>query len=95
MSPCHLYFLANSIITDRQTDRRACGILEHHLSILDLQGDEVMFLVEASVVEEKPAALQGGKAMEAEEHSLVTDLLHYNYDYCFFIYAIVTSPKVI
>lgn len=38
-----------------------CGIFEHHLSLLDLQGNEIMFLIEASVVEEKTTVLQGGK----------------------------------
>lgn len=62
-------------VTTQKTNRRACGILEHHLSILDLQGDEVMFLVEASVVEEKPAVLQCGEAVGAEKHSLSTSFL--------------------
>ena len=38
-----------------------CGIFEHHLSFLDLQGDEVVFLIEASIIEEKTSVLQGGK----------------------------------
>lgn len=38
-----------------------CGILEHHLSFLDLQGNEVMFLIEAAIIEEEAAVLQGGK----------------------------------
>lgn len=75
-------------------DGRACGILEHHLTILDLQGDEVMFLVEASVVEEKPAVLQGGKPSEAEEDSLVTFFLTVMIP-PFSTHVLVTSPKVL
>lgn len=41
-----------------------CGIFEDHLSFLDLQCDEIMFLIEASVVEEKTALLQSGKTRQ-------------------------------
>lgn len=64
-------FLQTAANDNRQKDRRACGILEHHLSILDLQGDEVMLLVEATIVEEKPIVLQGGEAVQAEEQPVV------------------------
>lgn len=41
-----------------------CGILEHHLSLLDLQGNEVVLLVEASIVEEKATFFQCGKSRQ-------------------------------
>lgn len=46
-----------------------CGILKHNLSFLDLQGNEVMFFIEASIIEEKPAVLQGSKSTQMEHRN--------------------------
>lgn len=47
-----------------------CRIFEHHLSILDFQGDEVMFLIEASIIEEKTIVLQGGKTIQKQKKTM-------------------------
>lgn len=49
---------------------RTCRIFEHHLSVLDFQGDEVMFLIEASIVEEKTIVLQGGKTTQKQKKTM-------------------------
>lgn len=43
-----------------------CGIFKHHLTFLDLQGNEIMFFIEASIIEEKPTVLQGSKSTQKE-----------------------------
>lgn len=47
-----------------------CRIFEHHLSILDFQCDEVMFLIEASIIEEKTIVLQGGKTTQKQKKTM-------------------------